>query len=80
MFDRMFHADFAWASDISLRAVRVTCSRSSSVALGTLGPKNECSEGNSPNTSAAGTTPLGPSVSLYDSKDMLKRNSFFSLE
>ena len=58
-----FNFDFSWASAITLRAVREACARSASVVLGTLGPRNERSGRNSPNTSAEGMTPSGSSVS-----------------
>ena len=60
-----FNLDFAWDSPITLRAVKAACARSASVVLGTLGPRNERSEGNSPNTSADSTTRSVPSVSLH---------------
>ena len=74
-----FNLDFAWASSITLRAVRASNYRSASVVQGTLGRRNEHSERNSPNTRAEGTTPLGQSVSLYALTAKLSRNSFFSL-
>ena len=60
-----FNLDFPRDSALTLHAVRAVCARSASVPLGTLDPKNERSEGNSPNTSAEGTTPSGPTVSLH---------------
>ena len=57
-----FNLDFAWASAIILRAVRAAFAPSASVVLC---PRNERREGNSPNTSAEGTTPSGPTVSLH---------------
>ena len=71
--------DFAWDSPITLSAVGAYYVRSDSVVLGTLSPRNERREGNSPNTSAAGTTPSDPSVSLHALTAKLSRNSFFSL-
>ena len=47
-----FNPDFSWASDITLRSVRAACARLASVALGTLDPRNEHSDGNSPILSA----------------------------
>ena len=74
-----FNLDLAWDSAITLRVARAACARSASVSLGTLGPRNERSEGNSPNTSAEGTTPSDPSVSFYALTAKLSRNSLFSL-
>ena len=65
MFVARFKLDFAWASAITLRAVRATCARSASVVLSTLGPRNQQSEGNSPNTNAEGTILSGPGVSIH---------------
>ena len=70
---------FAWASAIALRAVRTDCARSTNVALGTLGPRNERREENSPNTSAEATNPSGPRVSLNALTDRLSRNFFVGL-
>ena len=66
--------DFAWASAITLRAVRYAFVRSASIALDTLGSRNEHREGNSMYTSAEDTNPSGPSVSLHALKDKLCRN------
>ena len=74
-----FNLDFARAFAIILRAVRAAYFRSASVALRTLGPRNECSERNSPNTSAEGTISSGPRVSWHVPTDKLGRNFFFSL-
>ena len=74
-----FNLDFAWDSAITLRSVKAACSRSDSVAQGTLGPRNERNEGNSQNTSADGTTPSGPSVSLDALTAKLTRKSILSL-
>ena len=72
-----FNLDFAWESSITLRAVRAPCARSASLALGILCPRNERSEGNSPNTSAEGTSPSSTGVSLHALTAKLSRNSFF---
>ena len=74
-----FNLDFAWASAIALCAVITACARSASVALGTLGPRNERSEGNFPNTNAEGTNSSGPGLSLHALTAKLSRNSFFNL-
>ena len=60
-----FNLDFAWDSAINISASRAAYARSISVALATSGPRNERSNGNSPNTSAEGTTLSGPSVPLH---------------
>ena len=59
MFIARFNIDFAWTSDITLRAGKATCIRSGNVAQGIFGPRNEHREGNSQNTSAEDTTPSG---------------------
>ena len=74
-----FNLDFAWVPAITLRAVRSACDRSANVALGTLDPRNERREGNPPNASAEGTTPLGPNVSLHALIAKISRDYFFSL-
>ena len=71
-----FNLDYAWASSLTLRAVRAACFSSASVVLGTLGARNERNEGNSANTRAEGTTPSGPIVSLHALTDKLSRNFF----
>ena len=65
MLTALFKLDFVWASDITLHSVGAACSRSASVALVILDPRNERSEGISENRSAEGTLPSGPGV-LFD--------------
>ena len=74
-----FNLDFAWASAIILCVAGVACACSTSIVLGTWGPRNERSEGNSPKMSSEGTTPSGPSVSLHALTPKHSRNSFFNL-
>ena len=75
-----FNIYFAWASAMALHAVRAAFNLSGSVALGTLCPRNERSEENTPNTNAQGTTLSGPGVSLHALTAKRNRNSFFSFQ
>ena len=61
-----------------LSAVRAACALSAKVARGTLGPRKERSEGNSPKTNADDTNPSGPYVLLQALTAKLIRNSFFN--
>ena len=61
-----------------LRAVRVAYDLLAKLARGTLGPRIERREENSPKTNADDTTPSGPYVSLQALTAKPSRNSFFS--
>ena len=65
IIDCTIYLDFYWASVVTYKAARQAYYRSANVALSTLGPINERSEGSYPKLSADGTDSLGPSVSLY---------------
>ena len=71
--------DFAWDSVINFLRIRMTCARSTNVALGILGPINEHSEENHPNTSEDSLVTSDPSVSLHALTVKLSRNSLFNL-
>ena len=44
--------DYAWASVLTLRAIRAACARSTCLALGTLGLRNERKDGKFTSTTA----------------------------
>ena len=71
-----FNIDSAWASVMTLRAVRAAGARSDSVGLGIFGPRDERCEHYYPNAGAEGMTPSGPSVSLHALTVTLTKNLF----
>ena len=74
-----FNRAFSWVSAITSHGLRAANARSSSAAMGTLGPRNERSEVDSTNMSAEGTNYSGSSVSLRAFMAKLGSNFFFSL-
>ena len=73
-----FNLDFSCASAITFCAVWKDCAHWCSVARVTLGQSDERREGNHPNTSPQGATPLSPGVSLQEFTTRLIKNSVFS--
>ena len=79
MFKCSFEPGLCLSFRYDLCAERAACVLSAKIARGTLGPRKERSEGNSPYTYADGTTPSGPNALLQAFTAKLRKNSFFDL-